>query len=385
MTNLDPNPELIDFNAPDNPSGLAPGFEEKHGQEFIVEVLEPRKVPLGGPRAMPVQRTLPQRARSLIGAWCFLDYFGPDDVAASGGMQVPRHPHTGLATVSWLFEGRIDHIDSAGNWALVRPGEVNLMSAGSGISHSEHSSTDTTALHGVQLWYAFPEEHRFVAPHLDQYRPETIQGDGWRAQVAIGSLLGSTSPVQTYSPLSAAEISLEPNTTLDIDVPADHEHGLLAVECTANFNGALIEQNHLGYLGTGVTTLQLSSGNTPIRVMLIGGEPLEEDIVMWWNFVGRSHDEIALWRQRYQAEMGFEPAGDHSPLSGYHLDQPVAGPLLDELVPSAYPDDTAFPQYGQFPPNEPAPLPAPALPSVAMKPRQNPPTVARRKTRRNGR
>ncbi|MGO1961556.1 MAG: pirin family protein [Yaniella sp.] len=379
MTNLDPNPELIDFNAPNNSEGLSAGFEEKRGTDYIVEVLEPREVPLGGPRAMTVQRTIPQRARSLIGAWCFLDYFGPDDVMQSGGMQVPRHPHTGLATVSWLFEGRVDHVDSAGNWALVRPGEVNLMSAGYGITHSEHSSADTTTLHGVQLWYAFPEKHRFVAPHLDQHRAATVRGPGWEAKVAIGSLLGVTSPVETYSPLSAAEISLEPNTSLEIDVPAEHEHGLLAIECTANFNGALIEQNHLGYLGTGVTKLEVSSGDTPIRVMLIGGEPLKEDIVMWWNFVGRSHEEIALWRERYQSEMGFEAAPDDSPLAGHELGEPIAGPLLDKLMPSTYPEGTNFPQYGQFPPNEPAPLPAPALPTVAMKPRQNPPTVARRK------
>lgn len=379
MTNLDPNPELLDFNAPNNTDRLAPGIEEKLGTDYIVEVLEPRAVPLGGPRAMTVQRTIPQRARSLIGAWCFLDYFGPDDVAKSGGMQVPRHPHTGLATVSWLFEGRIDHVDSAGNWALVRPGEVNLMSAGYGITHSEYSTRDTTMLHGVQLWYAFPEKYRFVEPHLDQHRPETVHGDGWKAKVAIGSLLGVTSPVETYSPLSAAEITLEPNTTLEIDVPAEHEHGLLAVECTANFNGALIEENHLGYLGTGVTKLQLSSGDTAIRVVLIGGEPLNEDIVMWWNFVGRSHDEIALWRERYQAEMGFEAPTADSPLTGTDLDEPIAGPLLDDLLPSAYPDDTTFPQYGEFPPHQPAPLPAPGLPTVAMKPRQNPPTVARRK------
>ena len=379
MTNLDPNPELIDFNAPNNSDGLSAGFEEKRGTDYIVEVLEPRAVPLGGPCAMTVQRTIPQRARSLIGAWCFLDYFGPDDVTQSGGMQVPRHPHTGLATVSWLFDGWVDHVDSAGNWALVRPGEVNLMSAGYGITHSEYSSDDTTTLHGVQLWYAFPQKYRFVEPHLDQHRAEVVRGPGWEAKVAIGSLLGVTSPVETYSPLSAAEISLEPHTTLEIEVPGEHEHGLLAVECTANFNGALIEQNHLGYLGTGVTKLELSSDDTPIRVMLIGGEPLNEDIVMWWNFVGRSHDEIARWRERYQAEMGFEAPAEDSPLAGRKLDAPVAGPVLDTLVPDAYPEGTHFPQYGQFPPNQPGPLPAPGLPTVAMKPRKNPPTVARRK------
>ena len=115
-----------------------------------VEILTPREVPLGGPRAMTVRRTLPQRNRSLIGAWCFLDHYGPDHVSDSGGMSVPPHPHTGLQTVSWLFTGEIEHRDSAGHHAMVRPGELNLMTAGRGISHSEVSTPDTTTLHGAR-------------------------------------------------------------------------------------------------------------------------------------------------------------------------------------------------------------------------------------------
>src|SRR5699024_1357586 len=189
MTNLYPNPELIDFNAPNYAEGLSAGFEEKRATDNIIEVLEPRGVPLDGPRAMTVQRTIPQRARSLLGAWHILHYFGPDDGAQSGGMQEPRHPHTGLATVSWLFVCWLDHVDSAQSWTLVRPGEVNLMSPGYGITHSEHSRDDTTTLHGVQLWYAFPQKYRFVEPHLDQHRAEVVRGPGWEAKVAIGSLL----------------------------------------------------------------------------------------------------------------------------------------------------------------------------------------------------
>ncbi len=116
---------------------------ETAGTHAGVELLAPRQVPLGGPRAMDVRRTLPQRQRSLIGAWCFLDHYGPDRVGDSGGMKVPRHPHTGLQTVSWLFTGEIEHQDSAGFHAAVRPGEVNLMTAGRGISHSEFSTPDT--------------------------------------------------------------------------------------------------------------------------------------------------------------------------------------------------------------------------------------------------
>lgn len=110
---------------------------------MAVEILSPRDVPLGGLRAMTVRRTLPQRQRSLIGAWCFVDHYGPDDVSATGGMVVPPHPHTGLSTVSWLFSGEIEHRDSAGHHAMVRPGEMNLMTAGRGITHSEYSTPST--------------------------------------------------------------------------------------------------------------------------------------------------------------------------------------------------------------------------------------------------
>src|SRR5215471_4292562 len=117
----------------------------------MTQILEPRDVPLGGLRAMTVRRTLPQRQRSLIGAWCFIDHYGPDQVAATGGMRVPPHPHTGLQTISWLLRGTVEHRDSAGDHVLIRPGELNLMTAGRGISHSEVSTPDTPVLHGVQL------------------------------------------------------------------------------------------------------------------------------------------------------------------------------------------------------------------------------------------
>src|ERR1700761_6407041 len=131
MSNLEKDPVEVDSPAREpNTHGIA--------------ILEPRDVPLGGPRAMNVRRTLPQRARSLIGAWCFVDHYGPDPVTTTGGMHVPPHPHTGLQTVSWLFAGEIDHRDSVGSHATVRPGELNLMTAGGGIQHSEVSLPQTT-------------------------------------------------------------------------------------------------------------------------------------------------------------------------------------------------------------------------------------------------
>ena len=144
-------------------------------------VLHPREVPLGGPRAIRVRRTLPQRERSLIGAWCFADHYGPHDVRDGVGMDVPPHPHTGLQTVSWLFEGEVEHRDSAGVHAMVRPGELNLMTAGAGICHSEVSTAATTVLHGVQLWVALPDSDRDTGRDFAHYAPEPARRAGRRA------------------------------------------------------------------------------------------------------------------------------------------------------------------------------------------------------------
>ncbi|MFE6734783.1 pirin family protein [Microbacterium sp. NPDC057650] len=310
-----------------------------------VEVLEPREVPLGGPRAMTVYRTLPQKQRSLVGAWCFLDHYGPDDVAVSGGMEVPRHPHTGLATVSWLFTGEIDHLDSGGNAAAVRPGELNLMIAGSGITHSEISTPETRTLHGVQLWYALPERTRFSQNHFDHYAPEPVSMPGMTARVFIGSLLGSTSPVDTRTPdLLGAELVLEPGASVTLTVRTDFEHALLAETGGFEVNGTAVAHRELGYVPTGADTMHVTAGADGARIILLGGVPLGEQIVMWWNFVGRSHDEIVEFRRRYQAELGFEPA-----------DAADAGkPAL----------------FGEFPPGQRAPLPAPPMPTIRLRPRQ---------------
>ncbi|MBE1515008.1 pirin family protein [Nesterenkonia halotolerans] len=386
--------EQVCINGPYTYEGLRDGVVRGDGG---VELLEPRTVPLGGPRAMNVRRTLPQRARSLVGAWCFIDFYGPDDLTEATPMRVPRHPHTGLATVSWLFDGRIDHMDSAGNWATVRPGEVVVMNAGSGITHSEYSTTDTTVLHGAQLWYAFPDQHRFVEPSLATHRTDPVQGPGWKARVFLGELLGQRSPVETYLPLTGAELRLDPGTVLELDVPSAHEHGLLRISGAVRLNGTLLPEDHLGVSETGATTLRIEALDEPVLALLLGGEPLGEQIVMWWNFVGRSHEEIVAFRDAYQTEMGFEAPAQDSPLNshadtGSHavgseraarpdgsehqvsvpsgaLGDPVHGELRDALAGSQYADGRLFPQFGDFPPGQAAPLPAPALPSTRMKPR----------------
>ena len=177
---------------------------------------------------MNVRRTLPQRRRTFVGAWCFVDHYGPDRIDPSrDGMVVSPHPHTGLQTVSWLFSGEIEHRDSAGHHAFVRPGEVNLMTAGRGISHSEYSTNATTLLHGAQLWLALPDSDRHTEPTFEHYAPKPVLAGTWEARVFLGSLLGSTSPVRTYTPLLGAELRLAAGSSLLVPVEESFEHGLL--------------------------------------------------------------------------------------------------------------------------------------------------------------
>ena len=267
-----------------------------------VEVVSPREVPLGGPRAMLVRRTLPLRGRSLIGAWCFVDHYGPDDVSETGGMKVAPHPHTGLQTLSWLFTGTIQHRDSAGNEALVRPGEVNLMTAGRGISHSEVSTADTDVLHGVQLWIALPDGDRATDPGFEHHVPEPVRGPGWEARVLLGELLGAVSPVRTFSPLVGAEVMLAPGKRLVLDVRDSFEHGLLLDVGGLTVGGRPVAPGELAYVAPGTRTIEVEATEES-RFMVLGGEPFGESIVMWWNFIGRNHDEVVGFRQEWQDQI----------------------------------------------------------------------------------
>ncbi|HEY0642284.1 MAG TPA: pirin family protein [Nocardioides sp.] len=267
-----------------------------------IDVLAPREVPLGGPRAMRVRRTLPQRHRSLIGAWCFVDHYGPDDVNDSGGMVLPAHPHTGLQTASWLFDGALKHRDSVGSLATVRPGELNLMTAGRGISHTEVSTPGTTVLHGAQLWIALPDESRHVDPGFEHFAPDPVRGPGWEARVFIGSLFGVTSPVTTYTPLLGAEIMLATGKSLEIEVDGTFEHGVLLDVGAIDVDGHDLKPSELAHVHAGRTTLTVTA-HDEARLLLLGGPPFGEAIVMWWNFIGRSHDEIEAYRREWQEQI----------------------------------------------------------------------------------
>ena len=290
-----------------------------------VEVIEPRLVPLGGPRAMTVRRTLPTRGRSLVGPWCFLDHYGPDDVAGRAGMNVPPHPHTGLQTVTWLFAGDVEHRDSVGSVQTIRPGQLNLMTAGHGICHSEVSLPGTRVLHGVQWWVALPEGARHGAPAFEHHAALPVadlddDGAGWvertlpdsdadafararaRAVVLMGSLAGVTSPATTYSPLVAAEITLPAGARVRLPVDPAFEHAVLVDTGEVTLDGERAPSSALAYVGPGGEALHLAAdGPDGARLMLLGGEPFGEDILMWWNFVGRAHEEVVQARAEWQA------------------------------------------------------------------------------------
>lgn len=266
-----------------------------------LEVLSPREVPLGGVRALPVRRTLPQHQRSLIGAWCFADHYGPQDLRQSAGMDVPPHPHTGLQTVSWLFRGQIEHRDSAGVHQLVNPGELNLMTAGAGICHSEVSTPETAVLHGVQLWVALPDAHRNTARDFDHYVPEPVSQGNAEIRVFLGELAGQRSPVHTFTPLLGAQLDLAAGGTVDLDVDPGFEHGVLLDLGRVDVAGRTLDSGQLAYLRPGCTTLRLHNpAGMAARVVLLGGAPFTEEVLMWWNFVARSHDEVASFRQLWQ-------------------------------------------------------------------------------------
>ena len=274
--------------------------------ETVHEALPPRDVVLG--RTTHVRRLLPNKTRRMIGAWCFLDHYGPDDVKRTGGMWVPPHPHTGLQTVTWLFEGLDLHTDSLGSEQLVRPGQLNVMTAGHGICHAEISPPDAPQLlHGVQLWVALPDPVRDSTPPDFTHLPDlpTYSEGGCTLRVLMGTLAGETSTAPTFSPLVGAEITLRPGAGATLPLEKDWEYGVLVASGEAVVGERRLVRNEMSYLGTGRAGVQLAAPEGAAEdtvLVLVGGEPFEEELVMWWNFIGRSHDEVVAQREDWNGE-----------------------------------------------------------------------------------
>lgn len=243
-----------------------------------------------------VRRTLPSKARIMVGPFIFVDQFGPAHFDIGQGMDVRPHPHINLATVTYLFEGAIDHRDSLGTYATIRPGALNLMTAGRGIVHSERTPVAERAtgspISGMQTWLALPDGREEIDPafeHVEADQLPEIEGDGVTARIIMGSLWGATAPTTQYAETIYADINLNAGASTLIDAQAD-ERGILVALGQASLDGQMLETHSLYVLQPGMPmTLRAT---TDARVMLLGGEAFTTPRHVWWNFVSSSRERI---------------------------------------------------------------------------------------------
>jgi len=261
----------------------------------VVEI-EPGRVAQVG--SMPVRRILPHRARRTVGAWCFADHVGPVPVRGAGALGIGPHPHMGLQTVTWLVSGELLHLDNLGSEQLIRPGQLNLMTAGHGVAHAEEDPGHATELHAVQLWVAQPEATRDGAPAFEHHGELPRLGlDGGEATVLIGDFGGLTSPARRDTQHMGAELTLRRGGTV-VPLRADYEHALVVLEGSVQVGERVVEPGVLAYLGAGRDECSLMV-DAPARALLLGGIPFPEPVLMWWNFVARTRDEVSEARRQW--------------------------------------------------------------------------------------
>ena len=275
-------------------------------------VVIPRSSDLGG--GFTVQRALPSARKRMVGPFVFFDQMGPTVLTGGQGLDVRPHPHIGLATVTYLFTGEILHRDSLGSVQPIRPGEVNWMTAGSGIVHSERTppelrDVDTPAF-GIQSWVALPKQYEEAEPSFVHHTsPElpVIEADGTQLRLIAGALYGERSPVQILSEMFYADVTLEMNAV--IELPSGHEErAVYPIAGAVLIDGASFEPGRLVVLKSG-RAVTVSAATAPARLMLLGGAPMDGPRHVWWNFVSSSRERIeqakADWR-----------AGDFAPVPG---------------------------------------------------------------------
>ena len=251
---------------------------------------------------IPIHRAIPQRALRKVGAWCFLDHAGPAEPPPPG-MQVGPHPHIGLQTFTWMIRGEVLHRDSLGHEQIIRPGQVNLMTAGHGIAHSEESQT--AHVHAAQLWIALPEAQRNCPPRFQHYPtlPQTTLGD-FAVTVLAGEALGLTAPAEVHSPLMC--IDLHASSSIErahcrVPLRKDFEHAVMSMSGHVEVQGQLLPEQELIYLPAGAEEVTIEC-TADSRLLIIGGEPMDEAILLWWNFVARTTEEMQQARAQWEAE-----------------------------------------------------------------------------------
>ncbi|MCU0284568.1 MAG: pirin family protein [Candidatus Nanopelagicales bacterium] len=260
-----------------------------------------------------VRRVLPRRRLRTVGAWCFADHMGPAEVTEEAGLDVGPHPHTGLQTVTWLMDGAVLHRDSLGSEQLIRPGQVNLMTAGRGVVHSEeHTGDYRGTLQGVQLWVAQPEADRHGDPAFDHHAElPLVTWDSAEATLIAGHYLGTRSPAGFATDLLGMQVLVQPGVTR-FPLRADFEHAVIALDAPLLVGApgrdrsvaeprTATRPGQIAALGTGHAELEVEARGR-VRLMLLGGLPFPEPVFMWWNFVARTADEVSCfyadWRDR---------------------------------------------------------------------------------------
>ena len=259
---------------------------------FTNERLATRDMLLG--EGLQIRRALPNRGRRLIGAWCFLDHAGPMLMHSHRELRVGPHPHIGLQTFSWMISGEILHRDSLGYQQVLRPGQVNLMTAGRGIAHSEEGVpiSAPAEIQLAQLWIALPDAHRHMEPAFQHY-PEllVLEQGGFAITLLTGELSNHVSPVKVFSPLLGADLACKTSAQTTLALNPAFEYGALVLEGEAAVAGESIAPGTLLYLGMNRTSLDIQA-QASSRILLLGGEPLNEPVLLWWNFVARTEGEM---------------------------------------------------------------------------------------------
>lgn len=259
----------------------------KNEQLRGVEVREGRRTTVGG---LGVVRVLPTKGRRTVGPWCFVDLLGPEDATDPDPLEVGPHPHIGLSTVTWLLEGEALHTDSLGSEQLIRPGQLNLMTAGHGVAHAELAAEPP--FRGAQMWLAQPEATRHGDASFVHHAslPEVGRG-GARGLLLVGEHDGTTADVGTDWPAVGIDLTVPAGTTV-LPANSEFEYAIAPLEGRVKVGEHVAEEGYLALVPTGVEELPIAAEHDGVRMLVIGGRPLGEEIFMWWNFVARDRDEV---------------------------------------------------------------------------------------------
>lgn len=281
-----------------------------------IERIPLRRAELG--EGLSILRALPTRQRRMVGAWCFLDHIGPRRFGPGEGLRIGAHPHTCLQTFTWMIEGRILHRDSLGSEQLIEPGQVNLMTAGPGIAHTEDSPPGEQTLHAAQLWIALPPEHAGTAPAFEHYPelPRWTQ-DGVACTLLAGKHGERQAPTRVFTPLLGMDLASAGGGGTRLALERGFEYGLLPLEGQLSAAGEKLSAEEFAYLGQGRDQLELVFGPGS-RALLLGGAPFGHTITMWWNFVGHDRDYVARAQADWEAgspRFGAVPGGEHRRLA----------------------------------------------------------------------